>query len=420
MKKATKLASFLIAAAMTLTGCGNNTPAETHASVETTAPVQTEEQTTTSVEPEGPTENTYTPDSTNVKLIGRTLAQDGILWLAQSASGIEFTFKGTKASVDIKGDGTVSGNADDQARFAVYVNGERKLDEMVTEAEKSYDIFSSDSSEDVTVKIIKLSESANSVFGIKDLVVTSEGGISPTPEKDLKIEFIGDSITCGYGVDDENRNHHFSTTTEDATKTYAFKTAEKLDADYSFVSYSGHGIISGYTSNSKEKNTASLVPPIYEDFAKNYGSAGSYVDVTTDWDFNSFVPDYIVINLGTNDDSYVKSDNEKKEEFVTEYAEFLKTVRKDNPDAHIVCALGIMGAGLYKSIEDAAAKYTEDTGDTNVSTLLLSTQNGETGYAADWHPTEATHEIAAEETTDHIRSVIDGTYTGSGETAEAA
>ena len=406
--------------AVAVSSCGGNTAQTTttagtqSAAVESTDAKSTEAQTSeTGTQTETETESTsgdgetaYTPDASNVKLIGRTLMNDGTLWIAQSASGIEFTFKGTHASIDVKGDGTAFGAADSQARFAVYVNGERKLDEMVDDFAKTYEVFSSDTPEDVTVKVVKLSESANSTFGISAVNVTSENGISPTPEKDLKIEFIGDSITCGYGVDDENKDHHFSTKTEDATKTYAYKTAEALDADYSFVSYSGHGIVSGYSSNG-EKVAEQIVPPVYEQFTKTYGSSAGLFDETTPWDFSSFVPDYIVINLGTNDISYV-TDKERREEFISGYCDFIKQVRNCNPDSHIVCALGTMGASLNSSVKKAVERYTEETGDTNVTYLAFAQQSDKDGLAADWHPTEKTHEKAAERLIEHIEGLMNG------------
>ena len=87
---------------------------------------------------------------------------------------------------------------------------------------------------------------------------------------------------------------------------------------------------------------------------------------------------------------------------------FLLVVREKNPDAHIVCALGVMGSSLYKNgIQRAVTEYTEETGDSNVSTLLMTQQDGNTnGYAADWHPTEASQDIAANEMTDYIKSLI--------------
>ena len=56
---------------------------------------------------------------------------------------------------------------------------------------------------------------------------------------------------------------------------------------------------------------------------------------------------------------------------------------------------------------ELAAKYTEETGDTNISTFQFKTQDGNAnGYAADWHPTAKTHDIAAAELTEYIKSLM--------------
>lgn len=354
------------------------------------------------------TEKTFSADEQNVKLIGRTADNEGIRWLGLSATGVEFTFTGTSVSFTLVGDNMTS-NPEKTPRFAVYINGERTIDDVVDAPEKTVEVFKADEAAETTVKLLKLSEAQESTMGIKSINVTSIGGLTPTPEKELKIEFIGDSITCGYGVDDPDRNHHFKTTTEDATKAYAFKTAMALDADYSLVSFSGNGIISGYTSDGK-KQTSQLVPDVYDKLGKSWGNYNGFNIQDIEWDFSKFQPQYVVINLGTNDASYTGSDKERVIEYADGYTEFLKTVREKNPDAHIVCALGVMGAALYKNgVERAVAQYTEQTGDTNVSTLQLSQQDGnKNGYAADWHPTEASQDIAAEEMTAYLKSLING------------
>jgi len=354
------------------------------------------------------TEKTFSADEQNVKLIGRTADNEGIRWLGLSATGVEFTFTGTSVSFTLVGDNMTS-NPEKTPRFAVYINGERTIDDVVDAPEKTVEVFKADEAAETTVKLLKLSEAQESTMGIKSINVTSIGGLTPTPEKELKIEFIGDSITCGYGVDDPDRDHHFKTTTEDATKAYAFKTAMALDADYSLVSFSGNGIISGYTSDGK-KQTSQLVPDVYDKLGKSWGNYNGFNIQDIEWDFSKFQPQYVVINLGTNDASYTGSDKERVIEYADGYTEFLKTVREKNPDAHIVCALGVMGAALYKNgVERAVAQYTEQTGDTNVSTLQLSQQDGnKNGYAADWHPTEASQDIAAEEMTAYLKSLING------------
>ena len=342
-----------------------------------------------------------------VKLTGRTRMKDGIRWIIFSAGKAEFRMTGTRAAVTVCGDAAATG--DDpltRTRIAVYVNGKRTLDHMIEKAEETLEVFAAEEATDVTIGIIKLSEATNSVFGIKCIDVTSIGEIEPLPEKELKLEFIGDSITCGYGIDDEDENYHFQTATEDATRAYAYKTAMALDADYSLVSYSGHGIISGYTENGQRLETHK-VPDVYEKLGKTYGSANGYIDLSEPWDFSNYVPDYIIINLGTNDSSYTEEIPERMEEFTAAYIEFLKMVRRNNPASHLVCALGVMDGRLCPCVEDAAKRYTAETGDGNLSTLRFTPHDGKAGYVADFHPTEKTNEIAAGVLIAHLRGLIE-------------
>lgn len=342
----------------------------------------------------------------NFKELGRTYYADGKIYLALSGTGVEFTFTGTACSVTVTGDGssTNSSAKDNQARVAVYVNGERVVDDMIDNAEETYEVFRSDSQQSVDVRIVKLSESPHSTFAISGISVTGKD-VKPAENRDRLIEFIGDSITCGYGVDDEVKEHNFSTTTEDVTKAYAYKTAGLLGADYSMVSFSGYGIISGYT-NGDTKVSSQTVPQYYTKLGYSWSSNDSFAPSDIDWDFSKRQPDVVVINLGTNDDSYCKNIEERCLDYQQEYVNFLKTVREKNPDALIVGTLGVMGQNLCPYVEAAIAQYSEETGDTNAAYVMLDQQSGRDGYAADWHPTEATHEKAAAKLADAIKELM--------------
>lgn len=351
--------------------------------------------------------NTVVLNSENVKLVGRTYLMDDTLWTALSGAGAEFVYTGKKLEVTIVGDGsaTVANNNDNYARAAVYVDGERVVDDMINEAEKTYTVFESDTEKTVNVQIIKLSECAMSTMGIKPLSVGEGGKVEPAAKKAHSIEFIGDSITCGYGVDDEDENHHFSTSTEDVTKAYAYKTAKALDADYSMFSTSGYGIISGYTSTD-EKVPAQTIPQYYESYGFSYNSfAGTQKPSEIQWDFSAYQPEVVVINLGTNDDSYCKSDGEKQEEYSVAYVEFLKRVREKNPNAKIFMTVGIMGQRIYPAVEMAKYMYTNETGDENVVTLKFDQQDSANdGLVADYHPTAKTHDKAAQKLAEEIKA----------------
>lgn len=347
----------------------------------------------------------YEATNENVRLIGRTTYQDDALWCAFSGTGIEFSFTGTKAEITLGGDNAslTANNTDNYARVAIYLNGKRVVDDMLDQSEKTYTIFETTVPCNAKIRVVKLSETAMSTFSVKEISVNTDGDIKPTEEKEHYIEFIGDSITCGYGVDDENRNHHFSTTTEDITKTYAYKTAEQLNADYSMVSISGYGIISGY-SDGKTKQASQVIPKYYDKIGYSYANS---LMASTSWDFKANrSPDVVVINLGTNDDSYCKNYEDRQKEYVTEYINFLKTIRKNNPKATIICTLGIMGNNLYKCVEEAVTTYSKKTKDKNVYSMAFEVQSANDGYAADWHPTEATHTKAADKLTDKIEELM--------------
>lgn len=400
MKK-TKIISAVCAAAlsvMTFASCGNADAAET-GSADGNAETTTEAH-------DMNTETAYIPNSDNVKMLGRTYLDGDKLYCALSGTGAEFSFTGTKCTVVVNGDSgcTNASNKDNFARVGIYVNGERVVDDMVDNAVETYDVFSSDTAEDVTVSVVKLSESPMSTIAIDKINVTGSV-IKPTENKGTLIEFIGDSITCGYGIDDPNKDHHFVTSTEDVTKTYAYLTAQALDADYSMVSYSGYGIISGYSDGTK-KVTEQQVPKYYTKLGYTWTPNGSFVPSNIEWDFGARQPDIIVVNLGTNDDSYTKSKEDRCLEYQEGYVAFLKTIREKNPDAKILCTLGIMGDNLFPYIEAAVKSYTEETGDANVYTMKFDVQNPNDGYSADWHPSVTTHQKASEKLVEEIKKLL--------------
>ena len=334
------------------------------------------------------------------KLIGRTKLIDDILWFAYSGSGVEFNFKGKSCELVLRGD-TMATKPDTSPRYAVYVDGEiiqkKTMDAAI---EKVMAVNAADVEEHV-IKVLKISEAAG-CMSIMSVNCDDDAEITPTAEKQLKIEFIGDSITCGYGVDGK-LGESFAYSNEDCTKAYAYKTAQKLDADYSLVAASGHGIISGYSGDGNKVLTQ-LMPDYYDKLGNGTGTfLGTHSTITEDWDFSGFTPDIVVINLGTNDASYTKGDPEKIEDYTIHYCEFLKVVREKNPKAKIVCVLGVMGQDLCPALEDAVNR-TNVNGDEEVYYLKLDQQGSE--VVVDYHPTEASHEHAADQVSEFIKTLL--------------
>ena len=347
---------------------------------------------------------TYRAVDANVKLTGRVYDDGKVTWLVHSGSAAEFFLDASEAEIVLAGDSSVNSEEQYRPRYVVFA-GERLVeDSLMSSREQRVKIFLAEDEKKVPVRIIHLSEANYGAVGIKSINVVSESQhpLIPVPAKKYSIEFIGDSITCAYGVESESGDESFTTSTENFMKSYAYLTAQLLDADYSAVSYSGHGVISGYTENG-EKDADSIVPDYYTSTAK-------ISEYAKPWDFSKKKHDFVVINLGTNDYTYIKHDfAARTEEFSEKYYDFLCLVREKNPAAYIICTVGIMGcAEIYPAIEEAAEKFASES-DRRITSFLFTPQKESDGYGADWHPSAVTQELSSAFLAEKIRS-IDGFF----------
>lgn len=343
---------------------------------------------------------TYRAVDANVKLTGRVYDDGKVTWLVHSGSAAEFFLDASEAEIVLAGDSSVNSEEQYRPRYVVFA-GERLVeDSLMSSREQRVKIFLGENEKKVPVRIIHLSEANYGAVGIKSINVVSESQhpLIPVPAKKYSIEFIGDSITCAYGVESESGDESFTTSTENFMKSYAYLTAQLLDADYSVVSYSGHGVISGYTENG-EKDADSIVPDYYTSTAK-------ISEYAKPWDFNKKKHDFVVINLGTNDYTYIKHDFAvRAEEFSEKYYYFLCLVREKNPAAYIICTVGIMGcAEIYPAIENAAEKFASES-DRRITSFLFAPQKESDGYGADWHPSAVTQELSSAFLAEKIRSI---------------
>lgn len=386
------------------------TTPETTTTTEETTTVETTTETTTVPETETETkivtesiaeittgqlyESDFRADEDYVKISGRTYTNSGgTVILSNTYSSVEFAFVGTLAEVTLTSD-----CKDSKARVGIFVNGERAIDTMLTDKTTTLKVFESDVPEKCIVSIVKLSEQSHSYVGVKNIHAVTEYGIIPTPERERKIEFIGDSITCGYGVDAPNEGYDFSTETEDGSKTYAALVGKALDADVNIVAWSGIGVYSCYTSGD-EPSQWKLVSGIYDNT--------DIMHTSEKWDFSEWQPDVVVINAGTNDKSWTKGIDQRVDTFGSAYYDLICQVREKNPDAYIICSLGAMGNDLMPEIKEQVAAYSANTGDYHITTFEFANQNGyRDGYGADYHPSAKTHQKMADKLAPFIAELM--------------
>lgn len=342
-----------------------------------------------------------------VKPIGRTGNINNNLWMCYSATGVAFQIEGKELYVSLHGDDRCMqpGMAENLARVKVFVDGTCTHDLMMDEKEKKLCIFKADAKENHCIEILKVSESAMSTCAICNFETDDDAYMYPAQKQEHYIEFAGDSITCGYGVDDEVAEHNFKTSTEDATKAYAYLTAKGLNADHSLVSLSGYGIISGYSGDGIRRPDQ-LLPTYYEKMGFSYGGMQGIYPQDVQWDFSQRQPDAVIINLGTNDQSFTRGIDELCQEYSNAYRTFISTIRRNYPDAYIFCMLGVMGEALCPFAEKAVEAHKLATGDNRISFHGFSEQLEEDGRAADWHPSRLTHLKTAEKLSMIIKKIM--------------
>jgi len=357
-----------------------------------------------------------TRESTQVKKLGRIYYHDQIAYLAFSAAGVGFYFTGNQLAAELVTDENYN-KKDLEGMVGVFVGADTEPWKrfLLTEKEGTYELFDraeyakakglalTELPKELAIRIVKFSEAAFGAVGIRALLVEDDAVLTPLPEKKIKMEVLGDSITCGYGNEGVWGENLFNTATENPFCTYATLTARALDADYQLVSWSGIGLISDYIPPEKdEPDETILYHQIYPYAAYAFCEREGYPQ--QEWDFTSYVPDYVVMYLGTNDDSYTRQLPEREAAFVRAYDRQYEFLRAKYPDAQLICCMGIMARTLCPVIADFVAKK-QNAGDKKIHYLEFEGQKDEDGIGTDWHPSKKTHAIAADKLTEFIRSL---------------
>lgn len=335
-----------------------------------------------------------------VKISGRTLYRNGIRFLGYSGSSVTFRFYGKKAVARLVSN--IAVHEDFQhAWAAVYINGDKEPSRRFSlDAEEAdYVLYEGDTDTELTLTICKYSEPEYAACGIVWIETDSQSLLPPPGEKSRRIQIIGDSITCGYGVEGSLNDMVHETAKENPAKAYSLLTAQALDAEAEIVAWNGKGVITQYVGEEDDTPVSGwLVPMLYE-----YTDAGCERDYfhrkKGDWEYwnhDSCIPDLVIVYLGTNDASYTRCIPRRNREFEDAYTAFLERIHQNHPAAKILCTLGTMDQRLCGSVKCAVNAFLLHHPEGNAFYLELPMQEEADGLGTFWHPTAATHrKIAA-------------------------
>jgi hypothetical protein len=269
--------------------------------------------------------------------------------------------------------------------FQVEIDGQPSTKFVTTGGAKSYPIATGLSATmNHDIRIVRRNEGfAGNVSFVSFTPTGCQQIESPVPHVH-SIEYVGDSITCGYGIEGQDPCN-FSADTETVYTTYAAIAARNLDASAHFIAYSGKGIHQNYGGNTTE-----LMPELYLRTLTN--------DAASSYDFSLYDPELVVVNLGTNDFS-VAIDSAA---FVADYKTFLAAIRQRRPNATIVCVTWKHWGSTHEALVTQAVT---DFGDPKVLTTEFEIKSAE-GLGCDGHPNTVTHARLGAELTQFLQTKL--------------
>lgn len=281
-----------------------------------------------------------------------------------------FTWPGTSVGTRIDG-GAVSVTLDGAGGvfFEIVVDG-APVGQFTTDGgSQTYPLAAGLAAGEHDVEIVRRNEG---FFGAVKFVAFEPGNgttlvQSPNPYAH-RLEFIGDSLTAGYGIEGAP-GCSFSGDTESAYPTYAMVAARAVKASAHLVAYSGKGVFQNYGGDKNE-----LMPELW---------LRTLTDDPTPWDFSKYTPEVVVINLGTNDFSAAVSEAE----FEGAYVELLGDVRSKYPAAHILAVhWSNWGATHEGWVTTALATF----GDANTDHIQFTIDPND-GFGCDYHTNVVTN-----------------------------
>ena len=315
-----------------------------------------------------------------------------------------FTDSGFEIKLNCEGDVSVrlsSGTSSAKVGIVIDGNYDAMQVQDATTAAKSITLAEGLSRGVHTIRFIKLTEFGITKFTIKELTYNGYLLQADDYADSLKLEYYGDSLTCGYGnLCTNGTSGAGGWKYQDGMQTYAAFAARTLNAEFSVCSGSGYGIYTGYPYDPENPDNPRLNTTQTVDDIMNIGFWDKN-NTAVDWDF-SFDADVVVINLGTNDQSFARIAKRElpDDEVYAEAKELIDTIRSHNPDCCIIWLGGV--AGNYESEYFHGATVLSKLADETDNMIFYNSMKPSSA-GGDGHPTVAQHKVLAEQLVTLIR-----------------
>ena len=272
------------------------------------------------------------------------------------------------------------------------------------EGTESYLLAQNPCVQEHTVQVWKLTENARGKCGL--VALETDGQLlCPEPENSaLRMEVIGDSITCGYGIEAAGRDEPFRPEEENGYSSYWMEAARLLGAQARAVSVSGISV-------ALDPQGFQMPGMVGMEDLLEYTDAMYETEHPSEWDFSANKVDAVVVNLGTNDvNAYkvAKDLNGARAFFAAHYRALLETLRRRcGQETYLLCTLGPLDYYLYDEIRDIVSDYRNQTGDRRVSCFKFGpVVQWSEQYGAVGHPSAKTQERMGRELAAELKKCL--------------
>lgn len=306
-----------------------------------------------------------------------------------------FGWPGTELRMSFVGAGLSLVLADTGAsHYDVAVDGGPATTLTVSGHTTTYEVAGGLAAGEHSLVVTKRTETAVGVTKLLGVTPHPGGALVPTPvPAGRRIEIVGDSITCGFGVLGADAFCSFTADTESEPLAWGALAARQLSAVHQAIAVSGIGVLRNY-----DGRTEGTMPEVYGRSIANDPSSVSD---------HSFAPEVVVVSLGTNDFAGGKGDPGVA--FLGTYVTFLSFLRARHAGAHIVATTSPMLSGAYRTrlrayLESAIAERVA-AGDAKLTLLEIDEQDFADGLGCGYHPGKTTQAKMAARLVAHVKSL---------------
>ncbi len=314
-----------------------------------------------------------------IKLNGRCVKTYDGIGLNFAASALEFNTDSANILLEITADAGVY--------YSVFIDGELKSERNITESGTNYIALARGLSGGAhNIKIVRETEArSKNTFVAKNILLDEGKSLLAKDSKKTLIEFLGDSLTNGYGNLTTAGANAGQPKYQNSLKAYPYLISNDLGFDYRIVAMSGIAV--------KERKTSAGSFPAFYDF---YSLENYFENQTKQYSSsNPTDVDIVVINLGTNDASskmYDSNNPSSVEEYSTLYSELITKIGY-RTDAKIVFVSGVGWCNAQTKAYSGARDKLNQSGYNNV--YLCSCKSYQSG--GEGHPSVQEHKQIADE-----------------------